>query len=744
MTTEAPAAAPASQLPLPMQNILSRLAANSTEAEQALVRKAYAYAAAAHAGQVRLSGEPYLSHPLAVAEILAEIGFDAHAVTAGLLHDTVEDTKVTLEEVDAEFGEQVADIVDGVTKISLMTFDSKEEQQAENIRKMILAMSHDIRVPVVKLADRIHNMRTLEFQKPHKRQSIAKETMDIYAPLANRLGLHRIKLELEELSFKYLHPDVYAQISDWLETNQVVERQLISKIIARLEGILSKNDLKGTVWGRIKHIFSIYKKMTEQNLTLEDMHDILAFRVIVKDVRDCYAVLGLVHAEWKPVPGRFKDYISMPKANGYQSLHTTVIGPEGERIEIQIRTEEMHRMAEHGVASHWLYKERHHSVSIKDTPQFEWLREIVNRQSEEADSKEFMHSLRMDLFKDEVYVFTPAGEVKELPEGATPLDFAFLIHSEVGSQCVGAKVNGKLIPLSSPLKSGDVVEIITDKNRHPSRDWLKIVKTAKARNRIQQYLRTEERTAAVSLGREILEKEARKMGINLSRAEKDGHLVTLVNAMAAGSIDELMASVGYARYTPRKVVKRLQLIIAPPEATDVADGVDAGASRKSTKKKEKEAAPAVPPKGGITVRGMDDMLVRIARCCNPVPGDSIVGFVSRGRGVIVHTATCPNILDMEPDRLVSVQWDGHETQPFPVRIHLFSRNEKGSLADIAIVLRDEDVNIETCLLQSQLDGRCETEMVVHVRDVAHLYHVIDRLRHLPTVLEVLRKTAEEE
>ena len=730
----------ASQLPLPMQNILSRLAANSTEAEQAMVRKAYAYAAAAHAGQVRLSGEPYLSHPLAVAEILAEIGFDAHAVAAGLLHDTVEDTKVTLEEVDAEFGEQVADIVDGVTKISMMTFDSKEEQQAENIRKMILAMSHDIRVPVVKLADRIHNMRTLDFQKPHKRQRIAQETMDIYAPLANRLGLHRIKLELEELSFKYLHPDVYAQISDWLESNQVVERQLIAKIITKLEAILTDNGIQGTVWGRIKHIYSIYRKMTEQNLTLDDMHDILAFRAIVKDVRDCYAILGLVHAQWKPVPGRFKDYISMPKANGYQSLHTTVIGPEGERIEIQIRTEEMHRLAEHGVASHWLYKERHHAVSVKDAPEFEWLREIVSRQGAEADSKEFMHSLRLDLFKDEVYVFTPAGDVKELPEGATPLDFAFLIHTQVGYRCVGAKVNGKLVPLTYSLKSGDTVEIISDKNRHPSRDWLKIVKTAKARNRIQQYLRTEERNAAVGLGREMLEKESRKMGINLARAEKDGHLATLVNALAAGSVDELMASVGYARYSTKQVLKRLQSIMTPPEAVSAADTVDGVIPRR----KEPQPPASSGARGAITVRGVEDMLVRIARCCNPVPGDSIVGFVSRGRGVIVHTATCPNILDLEPDRLVSVQWDGHETEPFPVRIHIVAHNQKGTLADIAIVLRDEDVNIENCILESTVDGRSEMEMLVQVRDVAHLYHVMDRLRHLPTVIEALRKTADDE
>ena len=476
--------------------------------------------------------------------------------------------------------------------------------------------------------------------------------------------------------------------------------------------------------------------MTEQNLTLDDMHDILAFRVIVKDVRDCYAVLGLVHAQWKPVPGRFKDYISMPKANGYQSLHTTVIGPEGERIEIQIRTEEMHRLAEHGVASHWLYKERHHAVSVKDAPEFEWLREIVNRQGQESDSKEFMHTLRMDLFKDEVYVFTPAGDVKELPEGATPLDFAFLIHTQVGSRCVGAKVNGKLVPLNTALKSGDTVEIITDKNRRPSRDWLKIVKTAKARSRIQQYLRTEERAAAMGLGREMLEKEARKAGINLSKAEKDGHLSTLVNSLAAGSVDELMASIGYARFTTKQVVKRLQAIVSPPEILETPDAVDTVVSHR----KRKEQSPPPPPKtGGISVRGVDDMMVRIAHCCNPVPGDSIVGFISRGRGVIVHTATCPNIQEMEPDRLVSVQWDGHETQPFPVRIHIMARNQKGSLADIAIVLRDEDVNIDGCLLQALVDGRSEMEMVVQVRDVAHLYHVIDRLRHLPSVMEVLRR-----
>ena len=484
------AARPAPIIPS-ADDIVAALLEHNPDADADMVRKAYEYSSAAHAGQLRLSGDPYFMHPTSVAKTLAEMGFDEHTVAAGLLHDTVEDTSASIEELDAEFGEQVADIVDGVTKISLMTFDTKEEAQAENIRKMILAMSHDIRVPIVKLADRQHNMRTLEFQKPHKQQAIARETMDIYAPLANRLGLHRIKQELEDLSFRYLKPDVYAHITHWLEENQMVERQLISKVITQLEAIMKSNGITGRVFGRIKQTYSIYRKMQQQGTTLDEMHDIIAFRVVVGELRDCYAVLGLVHALWKPVPGRFKDYISMPKANGYQSLHSTVIGPEGERVEIQIRTEEMNNLAEHGVASHWMYKERSHALSMQDMPQFQWLRDLLERQREESDSREFMQSLRLDLFKEEVYVFTPAGEVKQLPEGATPLDFAFLIHTDVGSHCVGAKVNGKLTPLSTPLKSGDMVEIITDKNRQPSRDWLKLVKTSKARNRIQHYLRTE-------------------------------------------------------------------------------------------------------------------------------------------------------------------------------------------------------------------------------------------------------------
>lgn len=484
-----------------IQEILDKVAANNNDADLELIQKAYVFAATAHAGQTRLSGEPYLSHPLAVADTLAEMGFDEPTVVAGLLHDTVEDTKATLEEIEENFGEEVADIVDGVTKISKISFENKEEAQAENIRKMILAMSHDMRVLMVKLADRLHNMRTLDFQKAYKQKRIAQETMDIYAPLANRLGLYIMKRNLEDLSFKYLRPDIYNQIDHWLDKHQVVEKQIIEKVVALIKDLLAANDIIGQVYGRIKHKYSIYKKMQSQSLTLDEMHDIMAFRVLVKDIRDCYAVLGLVHSQWRPVHGRFKDYISMPKANGYQSLHTTVIGPDGERIEIQIRTEDMHRQAEHGVAAHWLYKEKGR-VNSKDLEQFAWLREIFERQSEESDSREFMHSLKMDLFKDEVYVYTPAGDVKELPEGATPLDFAFMIHTNVGQHCAGAKINGRLMPLGTELKNGDVVEIVTDPSRNPNRDWLKIVKTARARSRIQRYLRTEERSHAVTLGRD--------------------------------------------------------------------------------------------------------------------------------------------------------------------------------------------------------------------------------------------------
>ncbi len=715
---------------VPVEEIIAAALKFNPQVDTKLIEKAYDFASVAHAGQLRMSGEPYFMHPASVAKNIAEMGFDEHAIAAGLLHDTVEDTSASIDELEEEFGEQVADIVDGVTKINMMTFDTKEEAQAENIRKMILAMSHDIRVPIVKLADRTHNMRTLQFQKPHKKISISQETMDIYAPLANRLGLHKIKQELEDLSFRYLQPDQYAHIANWLETNQVVERQIINKVISKLEEIMRENKIEGRVFGRIKQVYSIYLKMKAQGTPLDEMHDIIAFRVIVKELRDCYAVLGLVHALWRPVAGRFKDYISLPKANGYQSLHSTVIGPEGERIEIQIRTEEMNDFAEHGVASHWLYKEnnKNHAIKAGDMPQLQWIRDILERQRDEADSREFMSTLRLDLFSNEIYVFTPKGLVKQLPDGATPLDFAFLIHTDVGSHCVGAKVNGKLVPLSTQLKSGDTVEIITDKNRYPSRDWLKLVKTSKARSKIQNYLRTEERGKAIALGRDMLEKEGRKMGINVIRAVKDGTLSELISEFSSSSIDDLFANVGYAKFTPKKILTKLQVLIDPKTVEPLPQETQTKASTADNKDHT----------GGIVVKGIDDTLVHFAKCCKPVPGDQVIGFISRGRGVIVHLSNCPHLLDLESERLISVTWQNEEPRPFPATIKVTAKNEKGMLAAIATEIANFDVNIQGLILTTTIDAKAEVDFTVEVTDAVHLYQLMDKIRKLPNIYEVVR------
>ncbi len=712
-----------------IQEILDKIAAHNPSADLELIQKAYVFAATAHVGQTRLSGEPYLSHPLAVADTLAEMGFDEATVAAGLLHDTVEDTKATIEELDENFGEDVADIVDGVTKISMIPFENKEEAQAENIRKMILAMSHDMRVLMVKLADRLHNMRTLDFQKAHKQKRIAQETMDIYAPLANRLGLYVLKRDLEDLSFKYLRPDIYNQIDHWLDNHQVVEKQIIAKVVDLIKDLLASNGIDGQVYGRIKHKYSIYKKMQSQSLSLDEMHDIMAFRVLVKDIKDCYAALGLVHSQWRPVHGRFKDYISMPKTNGYQSLHTTVIGPEGERIEIQIRTEDMHRQAEHGVAAHWLYKEKGR-VNSKDLEQFGWLREIFERQSEETDSREFMHSLKMDLFKDEVYVYTPAGDVKELPEGATPLDFAFIIHSKVGQHCAGAKVNGRLMPLGTELKNGDIVEIVTDPSRNPNRDWLKIVKTARARSRIQHYLRTEERAHAVSLGRDMLEKEGRKVSLNVNKAIKEGHMALVAQEMNFEGVDDLVASVGYAHTTPRKVLNKLYAVLHPDEV--------AATPATPTVKESKDAATRKTE--GVGISGVDGVLMRFAKCCNPVPGDPIIGYISRGLGISVHRADCPNVANMEPERLISVHWDGVEEKPYEAGIFIIAKNEHGVLALVAQILAKNNVNITGLNMDNLVDGRAKLRFTVEVLDATQLYQLIEAIRALPPILEVVRDT----
>ncbi|OLN27306.1 GTP pyrophosphokinase [Desulfovibrio sp. DV] len=724
-----------------INEILDKTALYLNEQDQALITKAYVFSAAAHAGQVRLSGEPYLSHPLEAAGILADMRLDAASIASGLLHDTVEDTKATVDEIEELFGEEVADIVDGVTKISLIPFETKEEAQAENIRKMILAMAEDIRVVLVKLADRLHNMRTLEFQKPHKRSIIAQETMDIYAPLANRLGLHRIKTELEDWSFRYLKPDIYNQLVEGVETHHTLDETYIDRVIAYINGLLEPNNIKARVFGRRKHLWSVYNKMRVQELTIDQVHDLVAFRVVVETIRECYHVLGLVHSLWKPVPGRFKDYISMPKANMYQSLHTTVVGPGGERIEIQIRTEEMHRLAEEGVAAHWKYKEREKGkFNPRDVERFQWLRQIMDWQRELTDSREFVTNLRFDLFQDEVYVFTPKGDVKELPEGATAVDLAFLIHTAIGEHCAGAKVNGKLVPLDTPLKNGDTVEIITDKNRRPNRDWLKFVKTAKARMRVKHFIRTEERVHSIALGREMLEKQGRKDGVNVLKAIKDGSMLTVARDLSMGSVEDVLSAVGYSRITPKKIIVRLM----PKREGEEPEAAAARVAEQHPPTPESGHVPKGKPGEGVRIQGVDNVLVRLAQCCNPVPGDAIVGYISRGRGMVVHTHDCPNVRNLESERLIQVSWEGEKEQPYPAGLSILAKNEKGVLSKISNQLAEEGVNIDSGAIHSNVDGTTQLTFRIEVRDSGHLYRTIERLRRLDAVIDVKRHAVSDE
>ncbi len=698
-----------------------------------LIRRAYVFSARAHEGQVRLSGEPYLSHPLHVAKILADMRMDEPTVAAGLLHDTVEDTDTTIDDIADIFGEEVADIVDGVTKIGMMDFESKAIAKAENIRKMILAMAEDIRVLMVKLADRLHNMSTLDFQKSYKQLLIAQETLDIYSPLANRLGLYMVKRELEDLCLYYLKPDIYQNITDGLQRQHTLGKEYIDKVLGLLHDVLESNELKGSITGRTKHKYSIYNKMVRQGLKLEEVHDIIAFRVVVESVKECYAVLGLVHSMWMPVAGRFKDYISIPKANMYQSLHTTVVGPEGERIEIQIRTEEMQKVAEYGVAAHWQYKESGVSASKqnRDAERFSWLRQIMDWQRELEDPREFMSSLRFDLFTEEVYIFTPGGDIKELPDGATPVDFAYSIHTDVGNHCTGAKVNGRLVPLTTALKNGDTVEIFTDKKRKPSHDWLKFVKTAKARTRIKHYIRTEERAHSITLAKEMLEKEGRRMNLNVPKAIKDGYFVMLADEFSCGSVDDLLSNIGYSRITPNKVLRRLYAVINNIEG----EPEEAEFHEPQTVEEDKNQKVA----NSIEIEGVDNVLIRFAGCCTPLPGEPIIGYISRGRGVVVHTASCPNVKSLEEERLLSVSWSGgQEETSHPAQISIRCRNIKGLLAKICSVLAEQDVNIDSGSFKSDVDGISLLEFTVEVRDLGHLHRALNRLKTIEAVLETTR------
>jgi guanosine-3',5'-bis(diphosphate) 3'-pyrophosphohydrolase len=710
-----------------LNDILDKVSSYNPVADLDLVRKAYVFCAKVHQGQTRLSGEPYLVHPMEVAGILADLRLDVATVVTGLLHDTVEDTLATHEELESTFGAEVANLVDGVTKIGKIHFKTKEESQAENFRKMLLAMSDDIRVILVKLADRLHNMRTLQYQPEPKQRSIAKETLDIYAPIANRLGISWVKSELEDLSFRYLDSQVYYDLASKV-TKKKKEREAdveeVRKIIAEK---LAEHEIKGEVSGRSKHLYSIYRKMESRSVDIDQIYDLIAIRVTVEDVRACYEVLGIVHSTWKPIPGRFKDYIAMPKGNMYQSLHTTVIGPFGERMEVQIRTAEMHRVAEAGIAAHWKYKEGK-GYDEKDIKRFAWLRQLLEWQKELQDSKEFMDTVKVELFPEEVYVFTPKGDVKAFPKGSTPIDFAYSVHTDVGNRCVGAKVNGKLVPLKHELRTGDIVEVITSPHHTPSKDWLKIVRSSRARNKIRAWIKTEERIRSISLGHEISEKEFRRFSLNYGKLQKSGELKRVATEFGFVGEDDLMAAVGYGKLSSSQIIGKL---IPTEKLEEHKERKESRLGRVMDKLTRKSSS-------AIQINGVDDVLVRFGKCCNPVPGDDIIGFITRGRGVTVHTADCVLALESDPERRIEIAWNATKKSALPVSIRVFCHDQKGILANITQAITNCEANISKATVQSTVDKRGINTFEVEVTDLNHLNKVMNNIMKVAGVTRVER------
>ncbi|NPA48644.1 MAG: bifunctional (p)ppGpp synthetase/guanosine-3',5'-bis(diphosphate) 3'-pyrophosphohydrolase [Thermodesulfobacteria bacterium] len=718
-----------------LSDILDQIQSYLPGADTRLVEKAYVYAARAHAGQVRRSGEPYLSHPLSVAYILAQMKLDLPTIAAGLLHDTVEDTNVTIDEIRHIFGDAVADIVDGVTKISHLPVKSKVHKQAENFRKMLLAMAEDLRVILVKLADRLHNMRTLEFMPEHKRQRIARETLEIYTPLASRLGIDWLKRELEDLSFMYLYPEEYRRLREEVEKVVAARQDFIEEVKKIIAEKLEEEGIEGRVLGRRKHLYSIFRKLQRNNLTIDQLYliyDIIGLRVIVKQIKECYQVLGIIHSLWKPIPGRFKDYINLPKPNMYQSLHTTVIGPGGRQMEIQIRTEEMDRVANEGIAAHWLYKEDKiiSSTSVK-SGQLEWLERLIELQKELQNPRDFIESLRMDLFPDEVYVFTPQGDIKVLPKGATPIDFAYAIHTEVGHHCARAKVNGRLVPLDYELQTGDIVEIVTASNQKPSRDWLKFVKTSRAKSRIKQWLKQEEKQRIIAAGREILDRELRKAKLTLSSFLDDEKAEEIARSLSFKDVEELIIAVGYGKVTPQQVVKRY--LLEQKKEEDIEDEEQELLQRKRIHHQKGPES--------LSVEGTEDVLFHLSGCCKPLPGDEVVGYITRGRGITVHRADCPNLENLDPERLIDVKWEAGDGASYTAKIWVLTIDKKGMLASISGAISATEANILQAELKTTQDKRALFNFVLEVSNKAHLDRIINNVRQIDGVIRVERKLA---
>ncbi len=691
-----------------------------------LIEKAYVFSAQVHKGQLRLSGEPYLTHPMEVASLLTDLKLDVVSVATGLLHDTVEDTHTTLEAIEEFFGEEIASLVDGLTKISRISFHATEEKQAENFRKMILAMAKDIRVILIKLADRLHNMRTLNFLPPEKTVELAQETLDIYAPLANRLGIFWMKSELEDLSLLYLHPEIYHSLEENIASREKETEKYVQEVIEIIKSKLKDFDVKAETQGRTKHLFSIYRKMQLQNLDFDQIYDLVGFRIMVESVRGCYETLGTIHSLWKPIPGRFKDYIAMPKANMYQSLHTTVIGPGGKRIEVQIRTQDMHHIAEQGIAAHWRYKEGK-NIEKKDDEQFAWLRQLLEWQQDLKDPREFLDTVKIDLFPEEVYVFTPKGAVKQFPLGATPVDFAYSVHTEIGHHCVGARVNGKLVSLKYQLKNGDIIEIITSPQHKPSKDWMRFVKTSRAKTKINHWIKSEERSKSIELGREICEKEFRKHGLNFSKLSKKEDMGRYLTELKLKNEEELFASVGYGRISAKQLVHKF----VPLEELEKKSHVESRIKKVARRLIGKSES-------GVIVKEIDNIMVRFGKCCNPLPGEKIKGYITRGRGVTIHSYNCIYIQGCDQARLIDVKWDQREKFVYPVKIEVTSVDKRGLLAAISSSISLAEANISNAYARTLGDQKAVSTFELGVNDLEHLRNVIKSVEKIKGVIKVSR------
>lgn len=722
--------------------LLKLVRANRPSDDAEIIRKAWEFCLKHHEGQLRASGEPYVIHPLEVAHVLAEMKLDATAIAAGLLHDAVEDTPVTTEDIVEQFGEQVAHIVEGVTKIEKIQFANREDRQAENVRKMLLAMVSDVRVVLIKLADRLHNMRTLEHLRPDRQEAIARETLDIYAPLAHRLGMGKVRGELEDLAFRYVDPVSYQQVSEAVEARRQEGEQFLAMVEDTLVERLREDNIKARVEWRIKRLYSIFQKLQKSRVSVDQVYDLLAIRVITGSVQDCYAVFGLIHSLWRPVPGRIKDFIAMPRPNLYQSLHTTVMGEGGHQFEVQIRTEEMHRIAEEGIAAHWKYKAGNMPISARDEQRLAWVRQLVEWQREMTDPNEFLSTLKIDLYPEEVYTFTPKGKVVVLPADGTPVDFAYTIHTEVGHTCVGAKVNGRMVQLRTRLRNGDIVEIVTQKGHMPSRDWLSFVKSPRARNKIKHWLNEHQRERAIEIGRKLLEREARKYKVSLTRFG-DVDYARIAGEYGVATTADLMASIGFGKFSARQVLNKLSPGVTSSSIAESEVPVDAtkpGTMSETVKRVHMSGSDS------LQVEGQNDLLIYRARCCNPIRGEEIVGYVTRGKGVAVHARSCPNVQNLlyESDRRIAVEWApapgemrGHKLT-YPVRITVYCDDRAGMLKEMTAVISDDGTNIRGVDFKSQESGEAIVEFIIEAEDVRHLTRLVNGLRRLAGVREVQR------